>query len=154
MHLTKILRAAFLAAAAVLVCSVAFAQSAAAPQTPAGLDGKWLTKMSCPAKGSTEGYAWQFVSVIENSTLRGEHGATGEPGYLLIEGKIAQDGSAKLAASGIVASRAYARGILAHKGEEYSYDVKAKFTGNEGTGVRNAGLGVVGRPCTFDFTKQ
>jgi hypothetical protein len=117
-------------------------------------DGKWNTKLTCPAKGNTEGYTWQFVSAIENSKFHGERGTAGEPGYLLIEGKVAADGSAKLTANGIVASRQYARGPLAHKGEEYSYDVKAKFKETEGTGTRDTGLGIVGRPCTFDFAKQ
>jgi len=117
-------------------------------------DGKWATKLTCPAKGSTEGYTWQFAGVILNNNFRGEHGTAGEPGYLLIEGKIAQDGSAKLSATGIVASRKYARGVLAHKGEEYSYDIKAQFKETEGTGSRNEGLGIVGRACTFEFVKQ
>jgi len=117
-------------------------------------DGNWLTKLTCPAKGSTEGYTWEFPSVIQNSNFHGERGTAGEPGYLLIEGKIAADGSAKLAASGLVASRKYARGITAHKGEDYSYDIKAQFKETEGTGVRNVGMGFVGRPCTFDFSKE
>ena len=117
-------------------------------------DGNWLTKLTCPAKGNTEGYTWQFPSVIQNSNFRGEHGTAGEPGYLLIEGKIAEDGSAKLSATGIVASRKYARGVFAHKGEDYSYNIKAQFKETEGTGTRNEGLGIVGRPCTFDFVKQ
>ena len=57
-------------------------------------DGKWLTKMTCPAKGKTEGYTWQFPSVVNASDFRGEHGKAGEPGDLLIEGKIKEDGSA------------------------------------------------------------
>jgi hypothetical protein len=113
-----------------------------------------MTTLTCPEKGSTEGYTWQFPSVVQNGNFRGEHGAAGEPGYLLIEGRIAEDGSAKLAASGVVASRKYARGILAHKGEEYSYDIKAQFNEKDGTGARNAGLGIVGRPCTFTFARQ
>jgi hypothetical protein len=117
-------------------------------------DGNWLTKLTCPAKGNTEGYTWQFPSVIQNSNYHGEHGTAGQPGYLLVEGKIAQDGSAKLSANGIVASRKYARGVFAHGGESYSYDIKAQFKEAEGTGTRNQGLGVVGRPCTFDFVKQ
>jgi hypothetical protein len=117
-------------------------------------DGQWSTKLTCPAKGNTEGYTWQFASVIENSAFRGEHGKAGEPGYLLIEGKIASDGKAKLSANGIVASRKYARGVFAHQGEEYSYDIKAQFNEADGTGTRNEGLGVVGRPCTFEFVKQ
>ena len=148
-------------AAALLIWSIAFGQStsspahtAAAGQNSPRFDGKWLTKMSCPAKGNTEGYTWRFAGAIQDSNFRGEHGTAGEPGYLLIEGKIAEDGSAKLSATGIVASRNYARGVLAHKGEEYSYNIKAKFQDTEGTGTRDVGLGVVGRPCTFDFAKQ
>jgi len=111
-------------AAALLIGSIAFAQSASSsPQSPGAggssaprFDGKWLTKMSCPAKGNTEGYTWQFPGAVDNGNFRGEHGTAGEPGYLLIEGKIAPDGNAKLSANGIVASRQYARGVLAHKG--------------------------------------
>jgi hypothetical protein len=117
-------------------------------------DGNWLTRLTCPAKGNTEGYTWQFASVIQNSNFHGEHGTTGEPGYLLIEGKIANDGTAKLSATGIVASRKYARGILVHQGEDYSYNIKAQFKETEGTGTRSEGLGIVGRPCTFEFVKQ
>jgi hypothetical protein len=91
-------------------------------------DGNWSTKLTCPAKGSTEGYTWRFASVILNSNLRGEHGTAGEPGYLLIAGKIAEDGSAKLSANGIVET--------------------------EGTATRNEGLGIVGRACTIEFVKQ
>jgi len=88
----------------------------------------------------------------QQPSWRARHGRGAR--YLLIEGKIAEDGSAKLSATGIVASRQYARGVLAHKGEEYGYNVKAKFQDTEGTGTRDTGLGIVGRPCTFDFTKQ
>jgi hypothetical protein len=162
MHLTTIARAALRVAAPLLLWSIAFAQSTSSPAQTAGasgqssprFDGKWLTKLSCPAKGNTEGYTWQFASVIQNSNFHGERGTAGEPGYLLIEGKITEDGNAKLSANGIVASRKYARGVLAHKGEEYSYNIKAQFQDKEGTGTRDTGLGIVGRPCTFDFAKQ
>jgi hypothetical protein len=117
-------------------------------------DGNWLTKLTCPPKGNTEGYTWEFPSVIQSSNFHGEHGTAGQPGYLLIEGKIKEDGKAKLSANGVVASRKYARGVLAHKGEDYSYDIKAQFGETEGTGTRNEGLGVVGRACTFEFVKQ
>ena len=105
-------------------------------------------------RDSTDGYTWQFPSVIEKSNFRGERGTAGEPGYLLVEGKIAENGSAKLAATGIVASRKYARGVFARKGEDYSYNIKAQFKETEGTGTRDEGLGIVGRPCTFEFAKQ
>jgi len=161
MHRTTVARAALRVAAA-LVWSIAFAQSTSSPsqtkgadsQTSPRFDGNWSTKLTCPDKGNTEGYTWQFASVIRNSNLHGEHGTAGEPGYLLIEGRIAEDGTAKLSATGIVASRKYARGVLAHKGEEYNYDIKAEFQDTQGTGTRSTGLGIVGRPCTFDFVKQ
>jgi hypothetical protein len=117
-------------------------------------DGTWKTRLACPAKGNTDGYTWEFPSVVSAGNLRGEHGSAGQPGYLRIEGKIAADGSAKLAASGIVASRKYGTGLLTHEGTEYSYDVKAQFKQSEGSGVRDKGLGIVGRPCTLEFTKQ
>jgi hypothetical protein len=117
-------------------------------------DGKWLTTLTCPAKGNTEGYTWKIPSVIQNGNFKGEHGTAGQPGYLLIEGPIAEDGSAKLSANGIVYSRTYARGVFAHEGENYSYNIKAKFKETEGSGARDEGLGIVGRPCTFDFVKQ
>lgn len=119
-----------------------------------GFDGTWHTKLICPPKGNTEGYTWKFDSIIQNSNLRGERGTAGEPGYLLIEGKIAPDGHSKLSASGIVASRKYARGVFAGKGEDYSYNVKAQFKETEGSGTRDEGLGIVGRACTFEFVKQ
>ena len=117
-------------------------------------DGKWLTKMTCPAKGKTEGYTWQFPSVISAGHFRGEHGTAGEPGYLLIEGTIADDGTAKLSASGLVNSRKYATGVFTTQGADYSYNIKAQFKDADGTGIRDKGLGIVGRPCTFEFLKQ
>jgi len=154
MRLTTISRVVLRAAAALLICSVAFAQKEGGGSASTRFDGKWLTKLTCPPKGNTEGYTWQFDSVIQNGNFRGERGTAGEGGYLLLEGKIAADGSAKLEATGIVASRKYARGTFAHKGEEYGYKVKAQFQDAEGTGARDEGLGIVGRACKFDFTKQ
>jgi hypothetical protein len=116
-------------------------------------DGNWRTKLTCPPKGNTEGYTWQFPSTIQNSSFHGERGKAGEPGYLSLDGKIHEDGSAKLSANGIVASRNYARGLTAHKGQDYSYDVKAQFKETEGTGTKSAGLGIEGRTCTFEFVK-
>ena len=136
----------FLVSALVFLPAVSFAGDR--------FDGKWLTTLTCPAKGNTEGYTWRIPSVITAGSFRAEHGTAGEPGYLLIEGPIADNGSAKLSANGIVFSRKYARGVFAAKGETYSYDIKAQFEETKGTGTRNQGLGIIGRPCTFDFVRQ
>jgi hypothetical protein len=140
----------------ILAVLVLLGSSDVVAQSAAGgrFDGNWQTTLTCPPKGNTEGYTWQIPSVIQGSNFRGERGAAGQPGYLLIEGKIAPDGHAKLSANGIVTSRKYARGVFAHGGADYSYDIKAEFKDTEGTGVRNAGLGIEGRPCTFEFTRQ
>ena len=116
-------------------------------------DGTWHTKIVCPPKGDTQGFTWNMDSVIKDGNLRAERGTAGEPGYFLLEGKVGEDGKAKLTGNGIINSRAYARGVFAHKGESYTWDVKAEFKDAAGTGLRNEGLGIVGRPCTFEFVK-
>ena len=118
------------------------------------LDGAWMTTLTCPAKGNTEGYTWKIPSVIENSNFRAEHGVAGQPGYLIIEGPIKKDGSAKLTANGTVGAKEYARGVFVREGADYSYDVNAQFKDTTGTGTKGQGLGIVGRTCTFDFVKQ
>lgn len=135
----------FLIAAVMLLPAVMTAQK---------FDGKWHTKLTCPAKGNTLGYTWEFDSTVTNNVLHGERGTVGEPAFFALDGTIKPDGKAKLSGSGIVASRKYARGVLAHEGAEYSYDVKAEFKEMTGSGVRDEGLGIVGRPCEFEFTKQ
>ncbi len=117
-------------------------------------DGNWLTTVTCPPKGNTEGYTMHLPSVVKDGNFRGEHGTAGEPGYLLIEGKIADDGAAKLSATGKVSSRKYGTGVFTTEGTDYSYNIKAQFKETEGSGSRDKGLGIVGRPCTFEFVKQ
>jgi hypothetical protein len=135
-----------------IVCALLFAPGILVASE--SFDGTWHTKVTCPPNGNTEGFTWNFDSVIEYGNLRGVHGIEGRPGSFVLEGKLADDGSAKLTGNGIVNSKQYARGIFAHKGEQYTWNVKANFKDNDGTGLRNEGLGIVGRPCTFEFLKQ
>ena len=106
-------------------------------------DGNWMTHLACEAHGETDAYKWEFPSVIKDNNFHGQHGQEGEPGYLVIEGKIAEDGSAKLTAKGKVVNN-HAHGVFAMKGDNYSYNIKA----------RDEGAGILGRPCTFEFVKQ
>lgn len=123
-------------------------------QNPARFDGGWNTTVTCDPAGGTRGYIWSFVSTVSGSVLHGERGNQGQPAYLAIDGKIGKDGNAKLTASGITASTEYIHGPIKNTGEQYGYDVKAKFTDSEGKGERNTGLGIVGRPCHWTFEKQ
>lgn len=127
---------------------------AVSSQNPAHFDGPWNTTVTCDAAGGTRGYTWSFVSTVSSSVLHGEHGRQAEPPYLAIDGKIGKDGSAKLIASGITGAAEYTHGPFKAEGAQYSYDVKAKFTDKEGKGERSTGLGIIGRPCHYEFQKQ
>jgi hypothetical protein len=138
-----------------LIClpsaSVAFAQAA---DHPAGrFDGAWTTHLACEAHGETPAYKWEFPSEIKDNNFHGQHGEEGGPGYLVIDGKIADDGSAKLTAKGKVTQN-HAHGVFAMKGDNYGYNIKAQFQDAKGTGTRDEGAGILGRSCTFEFDKQ
>ena len=133
-----------------LICGPAllWAQAVGGP-----FDGTWTTNMSCDASEHMPAYTWTFVSTITNSTFHGQHGEEGGPGYMVMDGTIGADGSAKLHAKGKVSS-GKAGLITQMKGNKYDYYVDATFTGTSGTGKREEGAGLLGRPCSFEFTKQ
>lgn len=125
----------------------------AAQTTEGRFDGNWTTHLACDAHGETPAYKWEFPAVIKGGTLHAQHGEQGGPGYLVIDGPIAQDGSARLKAKGTV-TNSHAHGVFAMKGNNYDYNIKAQFTDAKGTGTRDEGVGILGRPCTFEFVKQ
>ncbi|MGC1837890.1 MAG: hypothetical protein WA674_06075 [Candidatus Acidiferrales bacterium] len=135
----------------VVVCAVMLLPGAAA--AGGKYEGNWITHLACEAHGETPAYKWEFPSEIKDGNFHGQHGEEGGPGYLVIEGKIADDGSAKLTAKGKVTQN-HAHGVFAMKGDNYSYNVKAQFEAAKGTGTREEGAGILGRPCTFEFVKQ
>ncbi|HEY1208600.1 MAG TPA: hypothetical protein VGE85_04475 [Terracidiphilus sp.] len=112
-------------------------------------DGKWLTTVSCDPSRGALGFSYRFVGEIKDGNYRGLHGTEGEPGFLLIEGKIADDGTARLYAEGRTGSKEYVPGRDTPSGTEFGYHIKAQFNDRSGTGTR-----VEGRPCTFEFDKQ
>jgi len=116
-------------------------------------DGNYVTKLACEAHGETPAYKWEFPSEVKDSNFHGQHGEQDGPGYLVIEGKIADDGSAKLSAKGKVTQN-HAHGVFAMKGDNYSYNIKAQFDDAKGTGTRDEGAGILGRACNFEFAKQ
>ena len=116
-------------------------------------DGNWTTHLACEAHGETEAYKWEIPSVIKDNNFHRQHGQPDGPGYLVIDGKIGEDGTAKLSAKGKVVEN-HARGVFAMNGNNYSYTIKAQFGDAKGTGTRDEGAGILGRPCTFEFVKQ
>src|SRR6202050_5185680 len=113
-------------------------------------DGDWVTHLACEAHGETPAYKFMFPSTIKDLNFHGQHGQEGGPGYLVIDGKIEDDGSAKLVAKGKV-TNSHAHGVFAIHGDNYGYNIKAQFDDKGGTGKRDEGAGVLGRPCSFDF---
>jgi hypothetical protein len=115
---------------------------------PAGdrFDGNWDAKLTCEDTDKSSGYTYTFRSAIKNSELHGEKGKNGKPGWLLMEGKIDADGTAKLNVDGIVANANAAGGRAS--GTEYHYQIDANFTLDAGSGKRTKG-----RACTVEFTK-
>ena len=117
------------------------------------LDGTWTTTMACDASVHMPAYQWTFPSTIANGSFHGQHGVEGGPGYLIVDGPIKSDGSAKLHAKGTV--QPGKAGIVTElKGNKYDYNIEAKFTDTTGTGTRDKGAGILGRPCDFTFIKK
>jgi hypothetical protein len=137
-----------------LVCLLAaFAPMLWAQPSGSRFDGTWTTTMACDASSHMPAYQWTFPSTIANGSFHGQHGAEHGPGYLIIDGPINNDGRARLHAKGTV--QAGKAGIVTElKGNKYDYYIEAKFTGTTGTGTRDKGAGILGRPCDFHFTKQ
>jgi hypothetical protein len=137
-----------------LVCLLAaFAPMLSAQSSGSRFDGTWTTTMACDASSHMPAYQWTFLSTIANGSFHGQHGAEHGPGYLIIDGPINIDGSAKLHAKGTV--QAGKAGIVTElKGNKYDYYIEAKFTDTSGIGTRDKGAGILGRPCDFHFTKQ
>ncbi len=116
-------------------------------------DGNWTTHLSCEAHDDSPAYKFVFPSVVKDGVFHGQHGEEGKAGYVVIDGKISDDGSAKLAAKGKV-SQGHSVFVNAMRGGMYTYNIKAQFTDAKGTGTRDEGAGILGRACTFEFDKQ
>ena len=116
-------------------------------------DGTWTTTMSCDASEHMPAYQWKFESTIDHGVFHAQHGEEHGPGYLVIDGPINNDGSAKLHAKGTVQA-GKAGLVTAIEGNKYDYNIEAKFSDTTGTGKRDAGAGILGRPCDFTFAKK
>jgi hypothetical protein len=111
-------------------------------------DGDWDTILSCPNSNGALGYSFKFLSTVKNGLLHGEKGRRDEAGWLQLDGKILDDGSADLYVDGLVGAAPFAVGQRP-AGSKYGYHVASKFTDLSGTGTR-----VEGRPCTATFAKN
>jgi hypothetical protein len=127
------------------------AKAFANPQTTA-FDGNWTVTIAChehtDANVRAEGYTFHYPVEIKDGVLRGQRLSEGQPGWMVLDGKIHPDGSAELHAHGLTNLPVYA---LHHvqKATPYSYDATAQFKGARGSGNR-----IGGRTCELTFLKQ
>ena len=110
-------------------------------------DGNWNITLVCPTDKTADGYTYHFPALVKNGLLHGEHGTTGNPGWLALDGTIQADGSATMNAKGITNIPRFAA-YQVRTGTPYAYTVNAHFDGSSGTGRR-----IELRACTLTFVK-
>jgi hypothetical protein len=122
----------------------------ATPLLAAGqFDGRWSVSLQCPA--SSDGalpFAWRFEGTVRDGDMRAVHGQPGQPGYLLLSGRIDPDGNAAISAQGITGTKGY-NVRSANSGVPYTYPVSARFSGRSGRGYWTTV-----RRCDFSFERH
>jgi class 3 adenylate cyclase len=110
-------------------------------------DGRWSTMISCPAFGRAQGYSQELSAEVKDGAYHAHLGTVGEPGSVVIDGKILSDGTSALFAKGTVGSTAASGGSAV--GTPYFFHVIAQFDPARGTGKR-----IEFRPCNLTFIRQ
>src|ERR1700722_10454910 len=67
---------------------------------PVHFDGSWQTTVSCEPSRGALGFSYRFLGEVKGGNFHGLHGAENQPGYLMVDGAIGDDGSANLYATG------------------------------------------------------
>jgi class 3 adenylate cyclase len=101
-------------------------------------DGRWSTIISCPAFGRAQGYSQALTAEVKDGAYHARIGNFGDPGSLIVDGKIASDGTSALLAKGVVGSAAASGG--SPPGTPYFYHAIAQFDESRGTGNRASTL--------------
>ena len=92
-------------------------------------------------------FRFEFAAEVKDSVLHGVHGTDGQPGWMMLDGRIGTDGAADLTARGLTGQSAYS---LDHteRGVPWEHPVKARFEGGRGDGHWMAP-----RACEVTFAK-
>ena len=111
-------------------------------------DGRWDVTVNCANSGNVRGYVRSLPATVTDGVFHAEDQSSGKPNWLVIEGRIAQDGKATLSAQGMTGDAAYSVGGV-KAGSSYSYTIDARFERYRGSGKRNEL-----RPCTLTFARR
>jgi hypothetical protein len=78
----------------------------------------WTTSLACEVHEPMPAYKWDFPATVKGNLFHAQHSEEGGPGYLVIDGPIKEDASAKLHACGTV--QAGKAGLITQmKGNKY-----------------------------------
>ena len=126
--------------------SLAQGSNAAAP-----FDGRWSVALTCPdttdKSGPVKGYEYIFAVSIREGVVKGEYGVPGHPASVFYAGKVSDDGSLEITATGNTGRSEYSVGKVA-QGTRYSYTMQGKLAGSSGEATRKEV-----RPCTAVFAR-
>ncbi len=133
-----------------LFVSALFSQPAIAANGP--FDGQWSVVLVCPEttdhNGPVKGYQYQFTVSITAGEIQGEYGTPGQPASVVYTGRVSEDGTLEIAASGNTGRSEYSVGQVA-RGTRYGYTMQGKLAGSGGQATRREL-----RPCTARFTRS
>lgn len=114
-------------------------------------DGNWDVHIRCDGgPGGAEPYVLTLAATVSRSWLRAERGADASQGgtTLLLDGLIAEDGSALLKARGQTGDPRFSMDQV-RPGTRYGYEVNARFDGSSGSGTRTGR-----RTCDLRFERR
>lgn len=131
--------------------STAFlAQGVIAAENP--FDGRWSVVLVCPdttdKSGLAKGYEYSFALSIREGAVQGEYGAPGHPASVFYAGRVSDDGTLEITATGNTGRSEYSVGKVA-QGTRYRYTMQGKLVGSGGQATRREL-----RPCIATFARS
>jgi uncharacterized caspase-like protein len=121
--------------------------TATTPPTKA-FDGNWDVVVVCSSDRAALGYNFSLSGTVKDGVLHAERLTPGTPGWMVIDGSIAADGSSTLSAHGLTNQPVYTEN-RERPGSNYAYTVNAHFDRTRGSGKR-----IELRPCDLTFAKR
>jgi len=119
--------------------------AAPTPPRPGGgaqlLAGKWTVTRSCAPYQELPAWSESFPLTVDGGNVVVERGQPGRPGYLLISGRVADDGQLVLAGSGVSGSKA-----------AFGRQLYARFAGRVDASQFSLTGRYGARDCTLTFT--
>jgi hypothetical protein len=120
---------------------------------PGPFDGRWSVHLVCPDTKDkngvlVKGYEYNFSVAIQEGVLLGQHGAPGHPASVTYSGRVSEDGTLEINATGATGKSEFAVGRVP-QGTQYGYTLHGKLSDPGGEATRREL-----RPCTATFGRS